>query len=78
MALTLGTLEICVRALQTRESSYIARLARFFFMLEVCDLQETAGRVSALEPSRQGGRVQSLGHATALEPSMTVRRDPEP
>jgi hypothetical protein len=59
MALTLGTLEICVRALQTRESSYIARLARFSFMLEVCDLQETAGRVTALESSRQGGRIQS-------------------
>jgi hypothetical protein len=50
MTLTLDTLKIWVRALQTRE---------FSFMLEVCDLQETAGRVTALEPSRQGGRIQS-------------------
>jgi hypothetical protein len=59
MALTSGALKTCVRALETCEPSYIGRLARVFFMLEVRGPQGTAGRVVAPEPSWQGGRVQS-------------------
>jgi hypothetical protein len=54
MALMLGVLE-------TYEPSCIGRPARFFFMLEGHGPQITAGRVAAPEPSRQRGRVWSLG-----------------
>jgi hypothetical protein len=59
MALTLGALETCVCALETREPSCIDMPTRFFFMLEARGPQGTAGRVAAPEPSRQGGRVWS-------------------
>jgi hypothetical protein len=59
MPLTSSALEICVRAFETREPSYIGRLARFFFMLEARGPQGTVECMAAPEPSQQGGRVQS-------------------
>jgi hypothetical protein len=57
MALTLGALETCARALETREPSCIGRLARFFFMVEARAPQGTVECVVASEPSLQEGRV---------------------
>jgi hypothetical protein len=47
--------------LGTHELSHIARPAKPFFILETRGPQETMRHVAALEPSPQGGRVQSHG-----------------
>jgi hypothetical protein len=57
MTLTLGVLETCTRALETREPSCIGRLARFFFMVEARAPQGTVEYVVASEPSLQEGIV---------------------
>jgi hypothetical protein len=56
MALTLGALETCVRALETREPSCIGKLDRFFFMVEARAPQGTVECMVASEPSLQEGR----------------------
>jgi hypothetical protein len=58
MALTSGTLETRLRALETREPNCIGRPARFFFMLEARGPQGTIGCVAASEPTRHGGMVR--------------------
>jgi hypothetical protein len=60
MALILGVLETCVRALETCEPSCIGSPARFFFMLEVRSPQGAAGDAVALpETSQQGGSIRN-------------------
>jgi tRNA G26 N,N-dimethylase Trm1 len=43
--------ETCGRALEIRKPSYIGRLAKPFFILEVYSPQRSVGHVAALEPS---------------------------
>jgi hypothetical protein len=74
MTLTLAALEICVRALKTRESSCIDRPASFFFMIKDRGPQRTTGRVVASDPSRQEVGFGVVGH---VEPSLIVRRNLE-
>jgi hypothetical protein len=51
-----GVSVMCGNVIETREPSRIGRLAKPFFILEVCDPQRAAGHVAAPEPSQVGRR----------------------
>jgi hypothetical protein len=78
MALTSGTMEMCARALGIGMPCLTGRLARLFFMFEAHGPHETAWHeVTAMEPSRYGGRIRSCRTRGAPEPSSAGRQDPE-
>jgi hypothetical protein len=62
MALTLGTMEMCTRALGIGKPCHTGRPARFFFMLEAHSPHGVAGRVGAQSPPHREAGSRAMGH----------------